>query len=229
LYSDIVALRLADTEGLERLSMRKLAGELGVERTTTRSVRRKLDLDRPVEPEVLTECLRIAMQAPMAGSMLNSVRWVVVRDPGLKAKIAGPFREVGTAMQARYGRLGPERARTSARHLLDIIDRVRVLVFACLQGKPEGENVMLTSFYGSIYPAIWSFQLALRSRGLGSTITGYHLFGHEREVGDLLGIPEDFTQIAMLPVAYTTQRDFQPAARPPIEEITYYEAWGQVG
>ncbi|HVV11513.1 nitroreductase family protein [Amycolatopsis sp.] len=194
--------------------------------TTTRSVRRKLDLDRPVEREVLLDCLRLAMQAPMAGSQLGNLRWVVVTDPGLKAKIAEPTRAVGRAMQAEYGHLVTEKALASATRLLDVFDRVPALVFACLQGKPEGDNVTLTSFYGSAYPAIWSFQLALRSRGLGSTISGYHLYGHEREVGELLGIPADFTQIAVLPVAYTTQQDFRPAARRPVEEVTYFDHWG---
>ncbi|WAL66244.1 nitroreductase family protein [Amycolatopsis cynarae] len=195
--------------------------------TTTRAVRRKLDLDRPVAPEVITDCLRIAMQAPIAGNMLTGIRWLVVRDDALKAKIADAVREVGRAAQEQYGHLVAPRALASASHLLDIIDRVPVLVLACLEGRPEGGNGELTGFYGSIYPAIWSFQLALRARGLGSTITGYHLFGHEREVGELLGIPEEFTQIALLPVAYTTQRDFSPAARPPVEEITYFDGWGR--
>ncbi|KAA9161837.1 nitroreductase family protein [Amycolatopsis acidicola] len=196
--------------------------------TTTRSVRRKLDLDRPVEREVILDCLRVAMQAPMAGSQLGTLRWVVVTDPALKAKIAEPTREVGHAMHARYGHRAEPRALASSTHLLDVFDRVPALVFPCLQGKPEGKHVMLTSFYGSAYPAIWSFQLALRSRGLGSTICGYHLYGHEREVAGLLGIPEDYTQIAVLPVAYTTQRDFRPAARQPVEEATYFERWGKV-
>ncbi|HVW40377.1 MAG TPA: nitroreductase family protein [Amycolatopsis sp.] len=193
--------------------------------TTTRSVRRKLDLDRPVERDVLTDCIRIAMQAPMAGNMLDALRWVVVDDPALKTRIAKPFRDVGLAMIAEHGKGIPESKLASPRYLMEVVDRVPALVFPCLRGRPEGEHVMLTSFYGSAYPAIWNFQLALRSRGLGSTITGYHLLGHEREVSDLLGIPEGYTQIAMLPVGYTTQRDFRSAARPPAEEITYFDRW----
>ncbi|UQS27496.1 nitroreductase family protein [Amycolatopsis thermalba] len=194
--------------------------------TTTRSVRRKLDLDRPVEPEVITECLRIAMQAPIAGNQLSAIRWLVVRDPELKARIAEPIREVGQAAQREYGHLVAPRSLESAKFLLDNIHRVPALVLACLAGRPTGGNGELTGFYGSIYPAIWSFQLALRARGLGSTITGYHLFGHEEEVARVVGIPEDFTQVALLPVAYTTQRDFRPAARPPVEDITFLDRWG---
>jgi len=176
--------------------------------TTTRSVRRKLDLDRPVEPEVITDCLRVAMQAPAAGVVLQGIRWVVIRDPELKAAVAAHVREPGLASQARFG------------------DRVSP---ATLVGRPEADPVYLNAFYGSVYPAIWSFQLALRARGLGTTITGYHLNGHEADVAALLSIPADVTQIALLPVAYTTTTAFHPAARPAVEDITYYERWGQTG
>jgi nitroreductase len=194
--------------------------------TTTRSVRRKLDLDRPVEPEVLEDCLRIAQQAPAAGALLDSFRWLVVRDPDLKAKIAVPVRELGRKAHETYGHLASERTMASARHLLDVLDRIPVFVIACMKGTPTGDNAAMTAFYGSAYPAIWSFQLALRTRGLGSTIVGYHLMGREREVSDLLGIPEDVTQIALMPVAYTTTTNFRPAARPPIRDVTYYDRWG---
>jgi nitroreductase len=187
--------------------------------TTTRSVRRKLDLNRPVEPEVITDCLRIAMQAPAAGAVLQGIRWVVIRDPGLKAAVATHVREPGLASQARFGDRVSPATLASGRYLL----------LPCLAGRPEGDPVHVNAFYGSIYPAIWSFQLALRARGLGTTITGYHLNGHEADVAALLSIPPDVTQIALLPVAYTTTTSFRPAARPAVEDITYYERWGQTG
>ena len=84
----------------------------------------------------------------------------------------------------------------------------------------------MNALYGWVYPAIWSFQLALRARGLGTTISGYHLNGHEQDVAGLLGIPPAVTQIALLPVAYTTTTSFRPAGRPPVEDITFYERWG---
>ena len=195
--------------------------------TTTRSVRRKLDLDRPVEDEVLTDCLRIAMQAPAAGVVMQGIRWIVIREPGLKAAVAGHVREPGLASQARFGDRVSPATLASGRHLLDVLHRVPVLVLSCLLGRPEGDPVYLNAFYGSVYPAIWSFQLALRARGLGTTITGYHLNGHEQQVAELLSIPDGVTQIALLPVAYTTTTSFRPAARPSVEDITYYERWGQ--
>jgi nitroreductase len=193
--------------------------------TTTRSVRRKLDLTRPVQPQVITDCLRIAMQAPAASSLLPQLRWVVVSDPALKAAIAPHVREPGLASQARYGGKASPATLASGRHLLDVLDRVPVLVLPCMAGRPGSEPVHVNAFYGSVYPAIWSFQLALRSRGLGTTITGYHLNGHQADVAGLLGIPDDVTQIALLPVAYTTTTEFHPAARPRIEAITYYDRW----
>jgi nitroreductase len=194
--------------------------------TTTRSVRRKLDLDRPVEPDTLTECLRIALQAPIASALLPAFRWLVVRDPDLRAGIAAPMREAGRESQERYGHLAPPRTLASGRHLLDVLDRVPVFVAACLRGQPGPTNADRSAFYGSAYPALWSLQLALHSRGLGSTLVGYHLGAREREVADVLGIPEDVTQVGMLAVAHTTTASFRPAARPAVEDVTYVDRWG---
>jgi len=193
--------------------------------TTTRSVRRKLDLDRPVERAVIVDCLRIAMQAPIASALMPALRWIVVTDPQVRAKIAQPVREAGRESQAKYGHMAGERGLAAGRHLLDVLDRVPAFVIPCMQGRPEGPPAYVSAFYGSVYPAVWSFQLALHAHGLGTTFVGYHLSDREREVADLLGLPEDVTQISLLPVAYTTQTAFRPAARPPIEDITYFETW----
>lgn len=195
--------------------------------TTTRSVRRKLDLDRAVEPEVLTECLRIAQQAPIAGGLASGFRWLVIRDQELKERIARPIREEGLVSQKQYGHLAAPRTLASGRYLLDVLERVPVYVVACMHGRPAGGNGYLSAFYGSVFPAVWSLQLALRTRGLGSTIIGYHLGDREPEVARILGIPDDVTQVTMLAVGYTTTADFRPAARPPVEEITYHDRWGR--
>lgn len=197
--------------------------------TTTRSVRRKLDLDRPVADEVIADCLRIAMQAPAAGALLAGIRWIVIRDPALKSAVAAHVREPGLASQARFGDRVSPATLASGRYLLDVLHRAPVLVLSCLVGQPGADPVYANAFYGSVYPAIWSFQLALRARGLGTTITGYHLAGHEQDVAELLGIPAGVTQVALLPVAYTTTTSFRPAARPAVEDITYYDRWGRSG
>jgi nitroreductase len=177
--------------------------------TTTRSVRRKLDLDRPVEPEVIADCLRVAMQAPTPGNS-QGWRWLVVRDQDTRNRIGAIFRERGTAyLDAVRARLGAEvpsglaRNLASGTHLIDVIEQVPVFVIPCVTGRPQGGNAALSVFYGGIFPAVWNFQLALRSRGLGSTLTSYHL-EREAECAEILGIPADVTQVGLLPVAYTT-------------------------
>jgi len=200
--------------------------------STTRSVRLKLDLERPVEDEVLADCLRLASQAPTPGGA-ETWRWIVVRDQGVKNGLGALFRQVGED----YLRLGLEAAGEAAsspqvqrmvrsgQHLIDVIEQVPVLVIPCVQGRPSGGNEELSVFYGGIFPAVWSFQLALRSRGLGSTLTSYHL-QHEKEAAGILGIPDDVTQVGLLPVAYTTVPDFKPARRRPVEEIAFLDTWG---
>lgn len=103
-----------------------------------------------------------------------------------------------------------------------------MFVAACPHGRPAGDNGRLSAFYGSAYPALWSLQLALRSRGLGSPLVNYHLGGPgEREVAELLGIPEEATQVGLVAIGYATTHDFRPATRPALEEITYQNRWGR--
>ncbi|WP_326566599.1 nitroreductase family protein [Amycolatopsis rhabdoformis] len=193
--------------------------------TTTRSVRRKLDLDRPVDPAVIEDCLRIAQQAPAAGGLLAAQRWVAVLDPELRAEVAAITRKAAHEVWQRYAHLADTSMFASARHLVDHLDRVPALVLPCMPGRPPASAAEQSSFYGSIYPAIWSFQLALRTRGLASSLCSYHLAGHEPDVARLLGIPEDVTQIGLIAVAHSTQREFSPAARPPVGEILSFDAW----
>jgi nitroreductase len=194
--------------------------------TTTRSVRLKLDLDRRVDDEVIRECLRIAQQAPAAGALAASLRWIVVQDAHLRARIAEPVRRLGLAALQQYGDLSADPRMKSARHLLDVIDRVPVLILAAMLGAPGDTNGERSAFYGSAYPAIWSMQLALRSRGLGSTLALHHLMGGEQEVAEALNIPEGVSQIALLAVAHTTTADFHPAKRPALEDVAFADSWG---
>lgn len=200
--------------------------------TTTRAVRRKLDLERPVELDVVMECLRIAVQAPTAGST-QTWRWLVVTDQNTRTALGALFREVGNeylrrkveAAGAHADSPGFKRSLASAQHLVDVIERVPVLVIPCVVGRPTGGNDALAVFYGGIFPAIWNFQLALRSRGLGSTLTTYHL-EREAEAAAILGIPDEITQVALLPIAYSTTDDFRPGPRQPVETLTYLDRWG---
>jgi len=197
--------------------------------TTTRAVRRRLDLERPVDPAVVLECLRIAVQAP-TGSNAQTWRWMVVTDPAKRAELARLYREGGEGYlrAAAAGDMDGQTRRVyeSALHLTEILDRVPVHVVPCITGRADNApNVVSASMYASIIPAAWSFMLALRSRGLGSAWTTLHLI-KEQEAATLLGIPADVTQVALIPVAHTTGGDFKPAARGPVEEITYWDNWG---
>lgn len=203
--------------------------------TTTRAVRKRLDLERPVETEVIEECIELAIQAP-TGSNSQGWRFVVVTDADKRKALADLYLK---GWNAAYGggdaamagvpeeRVAQQRrVLSSADYLANNLHRVPVHVIPCVLGRPgEGTPAaMWAGFMGSIIPAVWSFQLALRSRGLGSAYTTLHLF-HEKEASQLLGIPDTVTQVALLPVAYTKGTDFKPAQRRPGTEVTYWNGW----
>jgi len=199
--------------------------------TTTRAVRRRLDVDRPVEPGVIEDCLRVAVQAP-TGANAQGWHFVVVTDPATRAGLADLYRRAdGGRFARRAERLrdaDPQTARVyaGAQYLAEVLERVPVHVVPCVQGRlRDASPVAAGSFYGSILPAVWSFMLALRARGLGSVWTTLHL-AYEREAAELLGIPDDVTQVALVPVAYTHGTEFRPARRRPVEEVTSWERWG---
>ncbi len=197
--------------------------------STTRAVRKRLDLDRPVEPEVILDCLRLAIQAPTASNS-QTWRWLVVTDADKRAELARIYTSIGADyLRSAAARTDDDpqtkRVYESALYLSEILGRVPVHVIPCVQGRVEDVNRSAAALYGSIIPAAWSFVLALRSRGLGSVWTTMHV-AKEAEVAALLGIPEDFTQVALLPVAYTVGTDFKPASRPPVEDVTYWDGWG---
>jgi nitroreductase len=156
---------------------------------------------------------------------------MVVTEPDKKALIAEAYRKVGMSYleRAAGAEKDPQTQRVyeSAVELAKLLERVPAMVIPCVTTDydPAHGNAVAASVYGSIIPATWSFQLALRSRGLGSVFTTLHLF-QEKAVADALGIPDDILQIALLPVAYTIGTDFKPAVRPPVEQITYWNQWG---
>ncbi len=201
--------------------------------TTTRAVRKRLDLTRPVEPEVIEECLRLAIQAP-TGSNSQGWRWIVVTDPEKRAVLADGYRKTWEPYIAASRGAAPnpssqqERVVDSASYLADHLHEVPVHVIPCIYGRQlaGGTLVDAAGLFGSIYPAVWSFQLALRSRGLGSAFTTLHL-PFAAEAAELLGIPDGVVQTALIPVAYFTGDDFKPAVRRPVEEITYWNGWKQ--
>ena len=199
--------------------------------TTTRAVRKRLDLDRAVPREVILDCIRISQQAP-TGSNQQGWRWVVVTDADKKAALAEMYRKGGGAyLEASRANIQPGQEQTgrvldSAAWLAENIEKAPALVIPCLTGRPpEGAPPILWAVMGgSIFPAVWSFQLALRARGLGSVITSFHLL-FEKDAARLLGLPDDVVQMALLPVAYTKGTDFKPAKRLPAEQLTHWNTW----
>jgi nitroreductase len=198
--------------------------------TTTRAVRKRLDLTRPVSRQLILECLRIAMQAPTA-SNAQDWRWLVITDAGKRAAIAEIYASIGAEYlaHAAANESDPQTQRVyrSALGLTETLAEVPVHVIPCLQRRFDGNDLLIaSSAWASIIPAGWSFLLALRSRGLGSVWTTMHL-AKEKEVAELLGIPATVTQAALFPVAYTIGTDFRPATRPPAQTVTYWDSWGQ--
>lgn len=206
--------------------------------TTTRAVRKRLDFDRPVEPEVLRECLEIALQAP-SGSNSQGWHFVIVTDAAKKAAIAELYLkafddyEAGPAQPTKQHlddpSMAPTQARvlSSARYLADNLARVPAMLIPCCAGRPDTVGLphgVVASIYGSILPAVWSFMLAARERGLGTCWTTLHL-SYETEIANLLGIPDDVAQVALIPIAYTRGTQFQPAPRKSLDNVLHTDGW----
>jgi len=204
--------------------------------STTRSVRRRLDFTRPVEPDVVRECLLLALQAPNGGNG-QRWRWMVVTDPATRLALGDCYRRgyehfrqppsqnplsAGDPVQSAHER----RREVSSDYLAEHLHEAPVMVIPCYLARPEGKPVSRQAIlWGSILPAAWSFMLALRARGLGSAWTTTHL-EYERDAAEILGIPYDsVTQTALLPVAYTIGTDFKPGNREPLESVVRWNTW----
>ena len=203
--------------------------------STTRTVRKRLDFERPVSRGLVEECLELALQAPN-GSNQQLWRWVLVDDPALKSQMATIYR-AGLDGYASQGAT-PDKPRnvdytseqalrisSSVMYLRENLEKSPVLVVPLLAGRVDGASTFLqASMWGSVIPAVWSFMLALRARGLGSAWTTIHLH-REAEMAQLLGIPSSFTQVGLFPVAYTIGTDFKPAGRRPLAEVASWNGF----
>jgi nitroreductase len=213
--------------------------------TTTRAVRRRLDLTRPVAYELVLECLAIAQQAPSAGNR-EGVHWVVITDEHVRSALAELYRrgiedayggspphddEGVSELARRYGagnEAGYARMVHSIRHLYDRFHEVPVIVVPCIatlpsDTAPRGADVART--WGSVVQGTWSFMLAARARGLGTCYTT-GLLRYERESAEILGIPYDeFMQTAHIPLAYTLGTDFNPGPRRSLDAAVHRDRW----
>jgi nitroreductase len=203
--------------------------------TTTKAVRRRLDLTRPVEREVVVECIRLAAYAPNA-SNAQEWKWVVVDDPDLRKQVGEQYRRVTEPVVSKIleQKLADNdeagaRITRSILYLAEHMAEVPVIVFPCYDisaaheryggwlGASAAPTKMESGMYASIYPAVWSFQLALRSRGLASAMTTAHQLD-QPAMAEILGIPSDWDQTCLIPVAYTTGGDFKPSPRRPVDD-----------
>jgi nitroreductase len=196
---------------------------------TTRAVRKRLDLDRPVPREVIEDCVDLAVQAP-SGSNIQRWHWVFVDEADKRRALAQIYRDCFLRVY------GPDvvpdmtddqrRMWMSARYLADHLHEVPVLLVACQWGRVDNQpSAGQAGYWGSILPAVWGFMLALRSRGLGSAWTTLHLH-NEEQVANLLGIPyERCAQAGLFPVAYTKGTDFKTGPRRPLDEIIHWNNW----
>ncbi len=208
--------------------------------TTTRSVRKRLDFSRPVEPEVIRECLELAVQAP-TGANSQGWQFVVVTDQEQRKALGDIYRkgywlyrEKTASVHPLYeGRTIPrefakalKKVRDSSEYLAEHMQEVPVLLVPCIWSRVDDRpTVEQAGFWGSILPAVWSFMLAARSRGLGSSWTTVHLY-YEQEAAEVLGIPyEKVTQAALIPAAYTLGADFKPASRMPLDSVLHWDKW----
>jgi nitroreductase len=205
--------------------------------STTRAVRKRLDFDRPVEHDLIERCIRLAQQAPSASNS-QVAHFVVVTDAAKKAALADIWRR-GRPVYAElpiswqnYRYEDPEHAATipamgrSVEHLAANLHRAPAIVVPCVTFRTDDADVMLQALvWGAVLPAVWSFCLAARERGLGTCWTTIHL-AYEKEAADVLGISYDnVMQVALLPVAYATGTDFKPARRLPVDRIVHWDTW----
>jgi nitroreductase len=204
--------------------------------TTTRSVRKRLDFDRPVERSVVEECLDIALQAP-TGSNRQGWQFMIVEDAAKKQALADiyarNFAKYANAPKAEYSEDDPRSGQqmkitASATHLVENFHRSPMMLIPLIEGDLDGADVFRgASAWGSLLPAVWSFMLALRERALGSAWTTIHLMdGGDAEAAELLGVPHgQYSQAGLFPIAYTIGTDFKVADRLPLDRVVHWDNW----
>lgn len=206
--------------------------------TTTRAVRKRLDLERPVEMALLRECLEIALQSP-SGSNAQGWHFVLVTDADKRSAVAKYYSQAfeayaaGPAQPTHQHQDDPsmkdtqQRVLDSAVYLAENLHRVPAFLIPCCSGRPDMPGAplaMQASLFGSILPAAWSFMLAARERGLGTCWTTLHLI-YEKEVAALLDIPDTVAQVALIPIAHTLGTDFRPAPRKSMDQVLHVNSW----
>jgi nitroreductase len=188
---------------------------------TARSVRRRIDFDRPLDPNLLLECIELAVQAP-TGAGGEAWRFVVVADERRKRALAAIYREVLDQFAAARGIA----IKATQRSLAERLHEMPALILVCVAAPRPGDDVgRQAAYWGSILPAAWSLMLALRSRSIGATWTTL-LALRQAEVAQVIGMPPDAVHAVMLPVGHLKQARLTRARRAPASEVTYWDGWG---
>jgi nitroreductase len=202
--------------------------------TTTRSVRKRLDLTRDVPIDLVRECLEVALQAP-SGSNRQGWHWMVITDENSRRVIGNYYRQAVASYLKSSGSAATlfaddqerntvqRRVGDSVAYLGEHMGEVPVLVIPCVRA-PRLSAGSQAGLWGSLLPAAWSYMLAARARGLGTAWTTLHL-RHETEISELLGIPTDIRQGALIPTAYYTGDTFRPAPRQPLDDVLHINSW----
>jgi nitroreductase len=202
--------------------------------TTTRSVRKRLDLTRDVPIDLVRECLEVALQAP-SGSNRQGWHWMVITDESSRRLIGNYYRQAVASYLKSSGSAATlfaddqernavqRRVGDSVAYLGEHMGEVPVLVIPCVRA-PRLSAGSQAGLWGSLLPAAWSYMLAARARGLGTAWTTLHL-RHETEISELLGIPTDIRQGALIPTAYYTGDTFRPAPRQPLDDVLHINSW----
>lgn len=188
--------------------------------STARSVRRRIDFARPIERDVILDCIDVATQAP-TGAGGESWRFVVVDDAEIKASLAAVYGDV----LMEFARERRVELKSSHRAMLDRLHEFPAMVFVCMTTQPQPNVAGQTAFYGSILPAAWSLMLVLRARGIGATWTTL-LSARQADVAEILGIPSGASQVVMLPIGYTKDAVLRRAERAPAQTVTSWNRWG---
>lgn len=188
--------------------------------STARSVRRKIDFERPISRKDLEACVNVAVQAP-TGIPGETWRFLIVDDGETKQRVAAVYRDVITELMTERGL--PMKQTQQA--LMDRLPEMPCMVFVCSLGQPMPTHAGQVAFFGSVLPAAWSLMLAMRVRGIGATWTSV-LSARCEQIAEILNIPDDVTQTVMLPCGYTKDATLKPADRLSAADVTYWNSWG---
>jgi nitroreductase len=192
---------------------------------------RKLDT-KEVPEDLLMKLVDAANQAPSGSNMQNG-RWIIVRDPVVKQKLADMNRkgvEAYIGPMAGSGDSLPHQNADKRQRMVDAVlwqmehmHELPALVIACMEFGVKVTPEIAAQGGGSIWPGIQNLLLAARAVGLGAAPTTLGLIDREA-VNETLNLPETMAAFCLIPVGYPLGK-FGPVTRKPVEEITRFDSW----